>query len=288
MDNWQMPDFKPTRGPYVYAYLDPRKTGVYEYKHMFFDHEPFYVGKGCDMRAIRGIKAEKDDNPCFNLKSEKLHEVYDSGHIPIVVKTTDFQAHSEALEFENDLIKEIGRLVDGTGPLTNFVIDGRAFDGMTDEQLAARAEAVAAGLRTPEASAKMSVAKKGKKLTPEHSKAISDGKKDQPCSPEHRQALSIAHTGKTLSPEHRANIGLSQIGRESGMKGKTHSDETRAKMSNSQKGKPHKVNLVECTLCGEHVKLNPQTMKAHFKHNHGITDYQEAKKLVVDILDRAA
>jgi len=39
-------------GFYVYAYLDPRNEGLFEYGGLRFHHEPFYIGKGCDGRCF--------------------------------------------------------------------------------------------------------------------------------------------------------------------------------------------------------------------------------------------
>ena len=36
---------------YVYALLDPRKSGQYEYGEFSFDYEPFYIGKGSGRRT---------------------------------------------------------------------------------------------------------------------------------------------------------------------------------------------------------------------------------------------
>ena len=56
---------------YVYALLDPRKPGRYEYKDICFLYEPFYIGKGCGDRAkIHFEKGEikRNYNPYKNIE----------------------------------------------------------------------------------------------------------------------------------------------------------------------------------------------------------------------------
>ena len=48
---------------YVYALLDPRKPGRYEYKDICFLYEPFYIGKGKENRCydhFRGGSLKKN------------------------------------------------------------------------------------------------------------------------------------------------------------------------------------------------------------------------------------
>jgi hypothetical protein len=73
---------------------------------------------------------------------------------------------------------------------------------------------------TPETSAKVGAAHRGKKLSPEQLailRAAHLGKpawnKGKPASPEAKAKMRASREGRTLSPEHRAKIAAAQLGR---------------------------------------------------------------------------
>ena len=50
---------------YVYALLDPRKPGAYEYEDICFLYEPFYIGKGSKNRCYDHFRYSQLKNNTF-------------------------------------------------------------------------------------------------------------------------------------------------------------------------------------------------------------------------------
>lgn len=107
---------------------------ISEYYVYIFRHPdtniPFYVGKGKESRYLyhfrevkNNYKARRNTNKNKRLM---LSEIFDSGKNPIVEIITA-TSEIDALEMEELLIKTIGRINNGTGPLTNMIdnIQGR-------------------------------------------------------------------------------------------------------------------------------------------------------------------
>jgi len=104
-----------------------------------------------------------------------------------------------------------------------------------------------------------------KKHTPEAKARISSarrGKKRGPLSPQHRAALSLAHKGKSPSPEHRANLAASQ-------KGKPRNPAAIAKMAATKKGSrlttEHRASI-GAALRGKKVPV--EKLKTHCVNGH--------------------
>jgi hypothetical protein len=112
---------------YVYVYLDPRKVGDYIYGEFKFDAEPFYVGKGTGYRCNVGIKDDK--NYKFKLKHNKIKSIFKSGYIPIIDKIYEDLTEDESLNLEINIIKSIGKIIEGTGPLVNITDGGEGMSG---------------------------------------------------------------------------------------------------------------------------------------------------------------
>lgn len=107
---------------YVYVYLDPRKPGNYKYGEYEFNHEPFYVGKGCGRRWKQHVFESKngDEN---NYKLNKIRKIISLKMNPIIIKYKDELDENESLKLEIDMIDVIGKYVDGE-PLTNLIDGG--------------------------------------------------------------------------------------------------------------------------------------------------------------------
>ena len=107
---------------YVYAYLDPRKPGIYNYGKYKFDYEPFYIGKGKNNRLYNHMQPKKLSKNTH--KSNKINKILKSGLKPIVVKIENNISEKKSLKFERDLIENIG-----IKNLTNVKIGGPEKDG---------------------------------------------------------------------------------------------------------------------------------------------------------------
>jgi hypothetical protein len=162
----------------VYALLDPRHSGDYEYpiystdRVFRFDHKPFYVGKGKKKRPLAHFHEAakgKTSNKC-----QTIREVWKSGESPIVKILWSKQNELDALARELVLIKSIGRSLD-EGPLTNISKGGQSNLGFH---------------HTEEFKRRRSEVMKGYSVTPGWK--ISKGKKGIPFTEKHKQALSAA------------------------------------------------------------------------------------------------
>ena len=138
---------------YVYAYLDPRKSGIFEYDQILFDHEPFYIGKGVNDRCFIGLN---EPFKCF--KRNKINAIIKDGCIPIVIKLYEKLTESESFLKEIELIKIIGRSNKKKGPLTNLTDGGEGGYGH---------------IKSEEAKIKIGLKHKGKKLSKETKEKIS-------------------------------------------------------------------------------------------------------------------
>ncbi len=123
---------------YVYAYLDPRKPGKYVYgSDLFFEFEPFYIGKGRDKRylvhyevAIGKKKGRTDYN---NHKFHSIRQIVDCELMPIIIKIYDNITTEEACLHEMLIINSIGRRDLGSGPLTNLTDGGESTINVAQE-----------------------------------------------------------------------------------------------------------------------------------------------------------
>ena len=147
---------------YVYAYLDPRKPGKYEYENICFLYEPFYIGKGKGDRYQEHTKFEfRYRSRCNPIKHSIIKNILIGGLDPII--DFPFNNISEQMAFDKEilLIKAIGRRIDKSGKLSNISVGGKGGDNYT----------MLSDLKKKEISEKLSRSLKGR-----HSEGY--GKKD--------------------------------------------------------------------------------------------------------------
>lgn len=110
---------------YVYIYCDPRTYGPYKYDELFFECEPFYVGKGKKYRLYAHLEYAKDPvSKRGQHKTFKIRRILSEGLEPIILKWIENVSNEEALKIEADMIEIIGRSDLKQGPLVNFTNGG--------------------------------------------------------------------------------------------------------------------------------------------------------------------
>jgi hypothetical protein len=184
---------------YVYAYLDPRKPGSYDYSELHFDFEPFYIGKGREDRDKAHLRELAQPSAKYNkIKRTKIIHIIGEAMLPIIVHIQENLTEQEAWDMEEAIIQKIGRICENTGPLANFHKGGNG--GVQPPEI--RKKAVATRIA------------RGHNIGPNKGKAM---------SPEQKEKIRQAHLGKSLSEEHKKHILEARAGY-------THSEETKQKM----------------------------------------------------------
>lgn len=133
---------------YIYAYLDTRIPGPFEYLGVTFSHQPFYVGKGQGRRWREHIRL--GDRCPFNPRKGRRVEVIrrETGLEPLVVIVRDTLTNDEANRVEASFIKAIGRHDLSLGPLLNLTDGGDGANNISVEGRA-RIRASKSGSRNP-------------------------------------------------------------------------------------------------------------------------------------------
>jgi hypothetical protein len=110
---------------YIYVYLDSRKKGSYSYGEFHFEYEPFYIGKGVNDRYLSHLRvasgSRKGKN---NLIISKIKSIINDGFEPKILKVIENLTKENYDSYEVLVIKLIGKLCDGLGPLLNTTDGG--------------------------------------------------------------------------------------------------------------------------------------------------------------------
>ena len=109
---------------YLYIYLNPLKKGNYVYGDLSFDYEPFYVGIGVRDRYKSHLS--KRSLSVKSHKNRKIKKILKNNDTPIIIKLYEDLNKTLAYNREIEIIKLIGRYIDG-GTLTNQTNGGFKF-----------------------------------------------------------------------------------------------------------------------------------------------------------------
>lgn len=123
-------------------YLDSRKPGRYSYKDLdvCFLYEPFYVGKGfgdekfVQLRLALSSWSDGKNHHRFN----RIRKMARLGFELVICEIGSAMIEQEALAYEIEVIKKIGRLGISTGSLLNYTDGGQGITGLDPKLLVAR------------------------------------------------------------------------------------------------------------------------------------------------------
>lgn len=107
---------------YVYAFLDPRKPGLWEFQGKTFNFQPFYIGRGIKNRMNGHMRPSSLLVP--SLKNAVLNKIISENKSPIILKVFENLSFDESEEIETKMIDSFGRINIETGILTNMVGGG--------------------------------------------------------------------------------------------------------------------------------------------------------------------
>jgi len=193
---------------YIYALLDPRKPGNFQYGSIQCDYEPFYVGKGHGSRCYdHFMSCNLNDKLKKSNKIKKI--IKETGSKPIIIKLFENLYEEQALETEIFLIRQIGRDDMNLGPLTNLTDGGDGTSGYThnDEAKKKMSKSHTGLRRSEETKLKISINNArpmkgkpapnlGKHHPQEVIEKIRQSKLGKPCPNEVKEKLRIANLGK--------------------------------------------------------------------------------------------
>jgi group I intron endonuclease len=115
---------------YTYIILDPRHTGtfIYDGGKLTLDYLPIYGGKGlddrCEVHAKDAINTDIDSD-----KLNLLREIIEDGYEPKIIKILENVTEQEAFAKERYIIRVVGRVDLGLGPLLNKTNGGEGCCG---------------------------------------------------------------------------------------------------------------------------------------------------------------
>jgi hypothetical protein len=188
---------------YVYAILDPTSVGKFSYKHACFLCEPFYIGKGSGNRMSQHLQyGYLKENTEKTKRIKGLIEEFETD--PIFAILEENMSEESALKLERKIIKDIGRLVDNSGPLTNILKGGNSppkFYELPKHQQEEIREKFRNKKYSKETIEKRASKLRGKKRPKELVQKLSESRKGK----------GNPMYGKTLSKDHRLKISSSLI-----------------------------------------------------------------------------
>lgn len=111
---------------YIYVYLNPLKPGTFIYNNIKFNYEPFYVGKGKNLRMYEHLKLKGKNK----IKNDILKTILSENKTPIIIKIYDNLSECDAFNIEVDLIKYFGRINTHNGILSNLTDGGEGHSGL--------------------------------------------------------------------------------------------------------------------------------------------------------------
>lgn len=196
---------------YVYVYLDPRKSGDYNYGEYHFDYEPFYVGKGKNNRAYYHLyNSINHHNKKFKNKINKIQN--ELNQKPIIQIYQNMLLEQNAYNLETEMEKIIGRSDLGLGPLCNLQDAGKRNSGrnITNEFRQKMRNANLGRKQSQETIFKRIEKLKNIPRKKEIKNKISNTLKNHFVSNETKNKISKAHLGKIYSNERKKHMSESQ------------------------------------------------------------------------------
>ncbi len=180
---------------FVYALLDPRKKGKFQYGNLpiAFLFEPFYIGKGKSKYRPYVHLKESLQNTGNPYKVNKIMKIQkETSQNPYTIKLYDWLSEEEAAKKEKFVINLIGR--GKRGPLTNLTDGGEGLTGYK---------------HTPTALAAIVESNKKRVVTDLTKKRISEGVKNSGCklSEKDRIERSIRMSGSKNFFYNKRNFG---------------------------------------------------------------------------------
>jgi NUMOD3 motif len=156
---------------------------------------PAYIGMGGEKRPFFHARSAKKNGHRNHLLQAVFEKAWRLGFddLPIVVFARGL-SWDEAIALEQATIARYGRVNNGTGCLTNLTAGG---------------EGVVGAVRSPETCARISAAKKGKKLSEEAKRKMSAVRTGRKHSDETKKKMSIAQKGRTFTDEQRRKMSES-------------------------------------------------------------------------------
>ena len=192
---------------YVYAYLDPRKSGLI-CDHFCFDFEPFYIGYGSKSRHLSHLRAVQHGKvKRASLKSNKIKSLISQGLEPVIIKLAENLSKQEAIDIEKHLICKIGTILEvpglSRGCLTNAAPGGHGGSFHASEEFKKKtSERMKNRIVSEETKIKISIARTGAKHTDEAKDKIRKSVTEMLKDYEKREKISKANKGRKLQGEH--------------------------------------------------------------------------------------